>query len=413
MRLAIDLHTHSRYAAKVSKEMTVEGIACWAQWKGLDLLGTGDCLQEDWLNEIEAATDELEAGIFALKSGVEEKVSRRVGANLRRPLRYVLSTEVSCAPEIGKEMEGLHHLIYFPSIERARSFREVVEPFGDLRQGRPTFSLNSVQLLELVLQHGADCHLAPAHVFNPWFSALGTIAGGYSLDDIFGDLRWQLLAVETGLTSTPGMCRRVSSLDHLALFSSSDAHSLPKLGREYTLVDIEPSYQNLFSALREGKTRHIVRTVKFPLYRTRYFLNWCSRCQATFDAKVCPVCRRPLVEGSRARLEKIADRREPCFAEDAPPFCELLPLIDLLAQLAGCNRESGDVNRLYHHLLATVGNERAILTEATEDEIREATTPQLARAIVAQRSSSTESFLRAEPPPPKATDAEQSFFQLS
>ena len=390
----------------------METIACWAQWKGLDLLGAGDCLQEDWLSEVEAATDEVESGIFALKSGVEEKVSRQVGAKLRRPLRFVLSTEVSCVPRLEKEMHGLHYLIYFPSFERARSFREVVKSYGDLRQGRPTFSLNSVQLLELVLDHGEDCHLAPAHVFNPWFSALGTIAGGFSLDDIFGDLRWQLLAVETGLTSTPTMCRRVSSLDHLALFSNSDAHSLSKMGREYTVVEIEPSYRNLFSALRDGTTRQMVRTVKFPLHKTRYFLNWCGHCQASFDAKLCPVCRRPLVEGSRARLEKIADRVDPLLNPDSPPFCELLPLIDLLAQLAGCNRESGDVNRLYHHLLANVGNERAILTEASEAEISQAATPQLARAIVDQRSARTDAFTTLESREPKSKDSEQSFFQL-
>ena len=63
MQLAVDLHLHSRHAGGVSPAMTVPNIAAWAQRKGLDLLGTGDCLQADWLREIETSMVETEAGL--------------------------------------------------------------------------------------------------------------------------------------------------------------------------------------------------------------------------------------------------------------------------------------------------------------------------------------------------------------
>lgn len=387
--------------------MTVENIAGWAQRKGLDLLGTGDCLQTDWLRDLEAALCEAEPGFFKLRPNVEEAVAEKLPSSLHRSLRYVLSTEVCCLPPPRKEIEGIHYLLYFPSFERARAFQEVVAPHGNLREGRPTLNLNALELLERLETQGADCHLAPAHIFNPWFSALGVVGGGYSLQELFGDFTSQLLAAETGLTSTPRTCRRLSSLDSLGLFSCSDAHSLEKLGREYTVVDIEPNYHALFAALRDGSTKHVVQTVKFPLQRTRYYLNRCSHCQRSFDANTCPVCGRRLVDGSRDRLEKIADRPQPIFPENAPPFQELLPLTSLIAEIAGRKADSEPVKRLHHQLIETLGHERYILTEAREEEIAAIATPQLARAVAAQRTATTEYFAPKAAPTPSSSKAEQ------
>ncbi|MES1167914.1 MAG: AAA family ATPase, partial [Oleiharenicola lentus] len=113
MRFAADLHLHSRFASGVSPAMTLENIAYWAQRKGVDLLGTGDCLQPQWLAEIEAHTEEAEPGLLALKPAVEKAVHARLPAGLRRSLRFVLSTEVHCAPKGTDPMHGLHQLLYF------------------------------------------------------------------------------------------------------------------------------------------------------------------------------------------------------------------------------------------------------------------------------------------------------------
>src|SRR5438034_7801014 len=106
MRFAADLHLHSRFASGVSPAMTIENIALWAQRKGVDLLGTGDCLQPQWLDEIEASTFESEPGLFALRSEVEKEVHARLPEKLRRSIRFVLSTEVNCVAKKKKEMEG-------------------------------------------------------------------------------------------------------------------------------------------------------------------------------------------------------------------------------------------------------------------------------------------------------------------
>jgi DNA helicase-2/ATP-dependent DNA helicase PcrA len=403
MRFSADLHLHSRYAGGVSPAMTLENIALWAQRKGVDLLGTGDCLQADWLREIDATLTPAEPGFFALKPEIEKTLWAKLAEHLRRPLRFVLSTEVCCAPPGTPELGGIHHLIYFPSLESAHAFREKLFPFGHLDEGRPTLALTSRALLDHVLNHDADCHLAPAHVFNPWFSSLGTVSGAPTLDAVFEDLTPRILAAETGLTSTPPMCRRVSSLDRFALFSCSDAHSLQNIGREHTLLDIEPSYSALFAALRSGSPRHVLGTRKFPLHRTRYFLNWCGSCQERFDATTCPRCARPLVTGSRDRLEKIATRPQPVFPGETPPFQELLPLHTVIAQLNGRKDDSEVVHDLARRLIDTVGHERFLLTEATAEQINAAGIPQIAGAIIAQRAQHT-AYFQTRPAAPRTTE---------
>lgn len=364
--------------------MTVEAVALWAQRKGLDLLGTGDALQEDWLNEIERAMEEAEPGLLRLRPEVESRVARTLPAGLRRSLRYVVSTEVCCAPPGTPELGGIHHLLYFPSADHARRFSRLMQRHGDLREGRPTLALSSRQLLTALLTFGEDCQMAPAHVFNPWYSSLGTVSGVNSLNALFGDLTPRLLAVETGLTSTPPMCRRVSSLDQHALFSCSDAHSLENLGRECTLVDIEPSFETLMDALHAGK---IDGTIKFPVHRARYYLNRCGPCQKSFDERRCPDCGRPLVAGARDRLDVVADRRQGKMPIGSPAFLELLPLAQVIAEVMGASPGSKPVLAWRERLVEALGHERHILTEADEAEIAAVATTRLARAVVAQRNA--------------------------
>jgi PHP family Zn ribbon phosphoesterase len=385
MRFAADLHIHSRYAGGVSPEMTVENIAFWAQLKGVDLLATGDCLQAEWLSELEANLREAEPGFYALRSDLESSIGHRLPTLLFRPLRFIVSTEVCCAPPGTPQLGGLHHLLYFQSLANARRFRERIAEYGDFSDGRPMLTLNSEQLLEAVLEHGEGTQLAPAHVFNPWFSSLGTVSGGRTLKEIFGDKVQHILAVETGLTSTPRMCRRVASLDQHSLFSCSDAHKLQNIGRECTILEIDPNYAALMAALRNGNRREVAGTLKFPLERTRYYRNRCGICEESFDDMLCPNCGRALVMGSRDRLEIVADRAEPIHKIDAPPFSELLPLSYLLAGFLRVGPDSKTVKNFYSRITQDLGHERFILTEAAYDDILRFSTPQIARAIIEQR----------------------------
>lgn len=370
--------------------MTLENIALWAQRKGVDLLGTGDCLQPQWLEEIEANTIEAEPGFYALKPEIERAVHARLPKHLHRSLRFVLSTEVNCAESLAKEMSGIHQLIYFPSLAEVRKFAARIAQKGSLQEGRPTLVLSPRDLVRGAA--GFDrVHVAAPHVMNPWFSMLGMVGGRDSAAEIYGDQLSNLWAVETGLTSNPPMCRRVASLDRHALFSCSDAHSLENIGRECTLLDIEPSYDVLMQALRGGSMAHgVVQTYKFPIEQTRYYLNWCSQCQTPFEAwPTCPQCARWLTIGSRDRLEIIA-RDRPRAAEPAgsPPFRELHPLAYLVAKAENKKPDSRSVRDAAGRIVDQLGHERDVLTNVPLPDLLKATSPKIAQGIMNQREDS-------------------------
>ncbi|SDR72814.1 endonuclease Q family protein [Opitutus sp. GAS368] len=387
MRFAADLHLHSRHAGGVSPAMTLENIALWAQRKGVDLLGTGDCLQPQWLAEIEAHTMEAGSGLLALKPEMEKAVHARLPEALRRSLRFVLSTEVNCAPPGTEEMQGIHQLVYFPSPAVAREFAARVAKKGDLQEGRPTLALSCRDLVRGARDFDR-VHVAAPHVMNPWFSVLGVVGGGTSAAEVYGDELPNLWAVETGLTSNPAMCRRVPGLDRHGLYSCSDAHSLENIGRECTLLDIEPGYDALMAALRAGSTEHIQGTLKYPIELTRYFLNWCSDCQEPFGAwPNCPECGRKLTMGSRDRLEKLsAVRPAPAFPDRAPPFEALRPLRHIVATVENRSPEGAAACRGAGEIVDRLGPERYVLAEAGAAELLSATTPEIARDVLNQRT---------------------------
>jgi len=391
--------------------MTLENISLYARKKGVDLIGTGDCLQPAWLRELEAGLQPVKSQpwFFALSKERGEAASARLPEKLRRPLRFLLSTEIHCSPAGTAELRGPHHLVYFSTFEAAWSFHRKLLPFGDLNEGRPRVRLSSRELLDMVLEHGEGTEFAPAHWLNPFFSICGSQGGGDgTLVEQFGSLAPHVTLVETGLTSTPPMCRRVSGLDGRRLFSNSDAHSLENIGREVTLIEDAANYQTVFDALRGVGTGRVSGTVKYPIERTRYFRNWCGICQDSFEGVRCPTCGRKLAMGSRDRIEQIADRAEPVFSADAPPWMMILPLAEVLSDVLGVDDSAKAVQQQHARLLEELGNERYILTEATHDEIARVGTAQLARIIVGQRTQPP----GRKPPRPKRTEGNGDQFSL-
>ena len=382
--------------------MTLENISLMARKKGVDLIGTGDCLQPRWLQELEAGLRPVKGqpGFYALTRELGETAARQLPEKLRRPLRFLLSTEIHCSPAGTAELRGPHHLVYFTNFESAWSFHERLKPYGDLNEGRPRVRLTSAQLLEMVLEQGTGSQFAPAHWLNPFFSICGSQGGGSSsLAEHFGALAPHVTLIETGLTSTPSMCRRVAGLDRRFLFSNSDAHSLENIGREVTLIEGATNFETVFVALRgvgtsaDGNANpapgcaRVVGTMKYPIERTRYFRNWCGICQISIDGEKCTTCGRPLAMGARDRVEQIADRAGPLFPTDAPPWVMVLPLAEALADLLGVDDGSKAVQQQHARLLEALGHERYILTEATFEEIARVGTAQLARFIVGQRTT--------------------------
>src|SRR6516225_8040942 len=243
-----DLHIHSKYSRACSRDLELENLAWWAQRKGIALLGTGDFTHPGWYDHLRENLVPAEPGLYRLTPEREAAVARRLPPNLHRPVRFMLSVEISTIYKRDDRTRKVHHLIYLPDLDAVARFNARLGHGpgglgGNLgSDGRPILGLDSRDLLEITLESSPDAFLVPAHIWTPWFSALGSKSGFDRIADCYADLSDHIFAVETGLSSDPEMNWRVSSLDGYTLVSNSDAHSPPMLGREATAFDCDLDY---------------------------------------------------------------------------------------------------------------------------------------------------------------------------
>ena len=239
-----DLHIHSKYSRACSRDLELENLAWWAQRKGITLLGTGDFTHPGWYDHLRENLRPAEPGLLPARRRPRGARSR---GGCRRAcagrVRFMLSVEISTIYKRDDRTRKVHHLIYLPDLAAVARFNARLGHGpgglgGNLgSDGRPILGLDSRDLLEITLEASPDGFLVPAHIWTPWFSALGSKSGFDAIADCYADLAGHIRAVETGLSSDPEMNWRVASLDAYQLVSNSDAHSPQALAREATAAD--------------------------------------------------------------------------------------------------------------------------------------------------------------------------------
>ncbi|MFI7375558.1 UvrD-helicase domain-containing protein [Actinoplanes sp. NPDC049668] len=379
-----DLHIHSKYSRACSRDLTLPNLAWWARRKGIAVLGTGDFTHPAWFDHLrENLHPADEPGLFRLSPDAEQEVSRRLPPILQGTdsARFMLSVEISTIYKRDDRTRKVHHLIYLPDLDAAARFNTALGRIGNLTaDGRPILGLDSRDLLEIVLEASPDGYLVPAHIWTPWFSALGSKSGFDAIADCYADLADHITAVETGLSSDPEMNWRVSSLDRYRLVSNSDAHSPAALGREATLFTGTPDY----FAIKDGHT--LAGTLEFFPEEGKYHadghracgVNWSPR-QTREHGGRCPECGKPLTVGVLSRVEDLADRSG--GGERPQQVVHLIQLAEILGEINGVGPKSKTVDGQLNHLVAGLGAELDILRSVPLDEIGVTGSEQLREAI--------------------------------
>ncbi|HSA24067.1 MAG TPA: UvrD-helicase domain-containing protein, partial [Myxococcota bacterium] len=373
-----DLHLHSRFSRATSRDCDLPHLWLSARQKGLALLGTGDFTHPAWRAELAAQLEPAEEGLYrlrpALAAGLRGRVPRACAAEEREP-RFLLSAEIATIYKQAERTRKVHHVVLAPGLEAAERLSARLGRVGNLcADGRPILGLGSRDLLELVLESGPGCCLIPAHVWTPWFSALGSRSGFDSVDACYADLAGELFAVETGLSSDPPMNWRVSGLDRFRLISSSDAHSPSRLGREAVCLSGERSYPALLAALRTGLG--YVGTVEFFPEEGKYHLDGHRKCGARLTPAEtravggrCPTCGEAITVGVMHRVEELADRPEGYRPPGAGQVESLVPLEEILGEVLGVGPKSHAVQAALAVLLARLGPELELLARAPLEEV--------------------------------------------
>jgi DNA helicase-2/ATP-dependent DNA helicase PcrA len=414
MRIIADLHLHSPYSRATSRLNSPAYLDRWARIKGINLVGTGDCTHPRWLGDLKEALVEAEEGFYTLKEDIRRDFNRGPALEEGLPcpaegslgaVRFVLTGEISTIYTRDEKTRKVHHLILLPSLEAAAAFQVQLEKAGNIRSdGRPILGLDSRDLLEMLLETDPRALLIPAHIWTPWFSALGARSGFDSIDECYRDLAPHIHAIETGLSSNPPMNWALSSLDRFAVISNSDAHSPNKLGREATIFGMDPSYPALAAALKapDPVSGDILGTIEFFPQEGKYHYDGHRNCGISLNpeesaaaAGSCPICGRPLVPGVLGRVRELADRP---VSEDAPclprsegsggplsrrrPYYSLIPLEEILGEILGVGTASKKVKAAYGTLIEKGGSEFAILMDSAIGDLEKLNCPGISGVLL-------------------------------
>lgn len=378
MKRIVDLHIHSKFSAATSDKMDLSHLAKYGDQKGLDLIGTGDFTHPEWFNIL---TNELE--------------KKANGLYEHQGMYFIPTVEVHTLYNQDGHTRKIHHLVIAPDLSIVSQINEALNEYGKLDEdGRPTLSLSSPELVEIVYQISRECEIIPAHIWTPWYSLFGSRSGFDSLKNCYQDMSSHIHAIETGLSSDPPMNWRLPELDELTLVSFSDAHSpWPfRIGREATVLDLEElGYKSILSAIKENE--NVSHTIEFFPEEGKYHLDGHRKCGIRLKPKeaeklnnICPKCRKKLTLGVSHRVEELASRAKGFKPENTPSFIHTIPLQEIIGKALGIKTlYSKKIWQVFNKLVKKFGSEYTVVFNTPREELEEIVSTHIVDAILRVR----------------------------
>ena len=377
MKIIGDFHIHGPYAQACSKNTTLALLEKYAKIKGLDVLGTGDCLHPKWFSQIKSELREDENGILWSKD--------------KYP--FIWQTEISLMYTHNKKGRRIHHVLLFPNSEVVTQVIDLMLKRGRLDyDGRPIFGINSIEFVDMMMSVSNDIEIIPAHAWTSWMSIFGSKSGFDSVEECFEDRSKYIHAIETGMSSNPLMNRRVSKLDKYNLVSFSDPHTyFPwRLGREATIFDSKMEYKEILSSIRTGKG--LAGTIEVNPSYGKYHVDGHRSCGVVMEPSetkklngICPKCRKPLTIGVAYRVEELADRNIP---KNVPYFVSVIPLTELICAVCNISQPtSKKVLSVYDKLISTFNSEFNVLLNVKKEDLLKYVDEKLAEVIMLNREN--------------------------
>ncbi len=360
MEFIADFHIHSKYSRATSRDMDVKHLAEWAKLKGITLMGTGDFTHHLWLEELKHNLEDLGNGLFKYQD-----------------IYFILTSEISSIYSKKGKTYRIHNMIFSPSFKTTDKINERLSRCGNLASdGRPILGLDAAELARIVFSIDENCMVVPAHCWTPWFALFGSMSGFDRIEDCFEEQTPNIFALETGLSSDPGMNWRLSTLDKFTLISNSDAHSPSKIGREANVFNCELDYKTIREVLRTKDKKRFLYTIEFFPEEGKYHFDGHRLCGVRLSPQEtrqhngrCPKCGKSVTVGVMNRVERLADRAEGFLPANAIPYKNFIPFCEIIAEAKGVNKTSVAVEKDYFSILAKFGTEFNILLRASKEDL--------------------------------------------
>ena len=393
MKFFGDFHIHSHFSMATSKLLNPEYLDYWAKIKGIKVIGTGDFSHPGWLKELKEKLEPAEQGLYKLKNEyvLDNPYCKNTDEN---KTRFVLSAEISNIYKKTGKVRKVHNCFLAPDFETVEKVQRKFKSmnFNITSDGRPILGLDSGDLLEIMFEVNKDIFFFPAHIWTPWFSALGDKSGFDTIEECYGDLSEHIFAVETGLSTDPPMNWACSFLDKYNLLSNSDAHSPEKLGRNANIFDTQLSYDSIIDAMKTGNPDEFLGTIDFFPQEGKYHFDGHRKCGVKFspldtlkNKGICPVCGRKITIGVTNRIAQLSDRDDILERKNRLPFYSLIPLKEMLAEIHGVGVNSKKITHEYNSLILKAGSEFNLLFNFSLEKISRIADYKLAEAIKRMR----------------------------
>ena len=372
-----------------------EYLDYWARMKGITVVGTGDFTHPGWCEELKEKLEPAEPGLFKLKGDLSKAPELQTPFLPEQDVRFILSAEISSIYKKKDKVRKVHNVILAPDFATVEKIQQKLTAIGGniTSDGRPILGLDSRDLLELALEASEDIFFIPAHIWTPWFSALGDKSGFETIKECYDDLADHIYAVETGLSSDPPMNWLCSFLDNYVLLSNSDAHSPEKLGREANLFNTNLSYQGIVETLKDPRSNQFLGTIEFFPQEGKYHYDGHRKCDVLWDPvetikhnRICPQCGKKITVGVMHRVMELADRQDPQLRPFRHPFFSLISLKGILSEILQVGANSKKVSSSYISLLKKGTPELSLLLDTPEDVIKTMAGEELAEAIRRMRN---------------------------
>ncbi len=371
-----DLHVHIGRSEKgkpikitAARSLNFANIAkeC-VEKKGIQMVGIIDCASPYIIEDIEDFLKNGEA--FEIPDG---------GIVYQNKVCLILGSEIETS-EVNDEGKtgSAHNLCYFPTLQDIKAFsKEMSNHIKNMTLSSQRADISAYELIDIVEKYNGI--LIPAHCFTPHKSFYGNCTS--SLRRIFKEKYDKIPAIELGLSSDTFLADQISELETKTFLTNSDAHSLPRIAREYNKMQLEDiSFKEFVKALKNEDGRKILANYGLDPKLGKYHRTYCEVCDKRIEGNApvtkCDSCdSRNITMGVFDRIEIIKDREETKRPAFRPEYVYQIPL----SFIPGLGNKT--IGKLLNHF----DTEMTILHKISKDDIEAVVGSKLANNIILAR----------------------------
>jgi len=336
--------------------------------KGINIAGIIDCASPYVIEDIENFLKTGEA--YEIKDG---------GIIYKDKVCIILGSEIETS-ETGKDGKcgSAHNICFFPYLKDIKAFSEEMKKhIKNITLSSQRANISAYELIDIVEKHNGI--LIPAHCFTPHKSFYGNCTD--RLEKIFKEKYSKVPAIELGLSADTNLADNISELEGKTFITNSDAHSLPKIAREYNKILVEDiSFKELLKALKNEDGRQVIANYGMDPKLGKYHRTFCEVCGKNIQGKApvtkCDTCdSKNITMGVYDRIVEIKDKEESKSPEKRPVYNYQIPLT-FMPGLGGKTIEK---------LIKTFDTEMNILHKLSFDDLEAVVGEKNARNIVNAR----------------------------